>query len=214
MELTDRQLEIIEAASRRIDGYGIQELTTKNLAADLRLSEAALYRHFRSKNDILMALLDYFFHQLQPGVEDVLAARVDALEKIKRFMMVPLDLFGKNPAVVAVIFSDGIFQFDQQLREKIQAIIQFNQRTLFALILEGQASGVVRTDMTPFEIAPMVMGSMRFTVMQWKMHRAAHDLHKEGCAACEAVEKMLRSPHAAAEKQDAEMPVSESINKT
>lgn len=48
-KFTDRQIEIMEAATLRIDQYGIQELTIKNLAADLGLSEAALYRHFKSK---------------------------------------------------------------------------------------------------------------------------------------------------------------------
>jgi len=44
-DFTERQIEIIEAATHRIDQFGIQELTIKNLAADLNLSEAALYRH-------------------------------------------------------------------------------------------------------------------------------------------------------------------------
>jgi len=54
-KFTVRQIEIMEAATLRIDHYGIQELTIKNLAADIGLSEAALYRHSKSKNDIMMA---------------------------------------------------------------------------------------------------------------------------------------------------------------
>ena len=50
-DFTERQIEIMEAATLRIDKYGIQELTIKNLASDLNLSEAALYRHFKSKNE-------------------------------------------------------------------------------------------------------------------------------------------------------------------
>ena len=60
MNFSERQIQIIEAATKRIDKYGIQELTTKNLAADIGLSEAALYRHFKSKNDILLGMLSYF----------------------------------------------------------------------------------------------------------------------------------------------------------
>ena len=62
---TERQIEIMQAATQRIDKYGIQDLTIKNLAADLQLSEAALYRHFKSKNDILMGLLNYFFQEME-----------------------------------------------------------------------------------------------------------------------------------------------------
>ena len=49
INFSDRQIEIMEAATQRIDHYGIQELTIKNLASDIGVSEAALYRHFKSK---------------------------------------------------------------------------------------------------------------------------------------------------------------------
>jgi AcrR family transcriptional regulator len=53
-EFTDRQIEIMEAATNRISKYGIQNLTIKTLAEDIGLSEPALYRHFKSKNEILL----------------------------------------------------------------------------------------------------------------------------------------------------------------
>jgi TetR/AcrR family fatty acid metabolism transcriptional regulator len=64
-DFTHRQIEIMDAATLRIDQYGIQELTIKNLAADLNLSEAALYRHFKSKNEILLGLLSYFILEMK-----------------------------------------------------------------------------------------------------------------------------------------------------
>ncbi|MBL7894873.1 MAG: TetR/AcrR family transcriptional regulator, partial [Bacteroidia bacterium] len=37
-KFSERQIEIIEAATKRIDEHGIQDLTIKTLAADLNLS--------------------------------------------------------------------------------------------------------------------------------------------------------------------------------
>ena len=62
---TNRQIEIIEAAANRIDKHGIQDLTIKTLATDLNLSEAALYRHFKSKNDILHGILSFFIQTMK-----------------------------------------------------------------------------------------------------------------------------------------------------
>ncbi len=64
-KFSERQIEIIEAATKRIDEHGIQDLTIKTLAADLNLSEAALYRHFKSKNEILLGLLTYFIEEMR-----------------------------------------------------------------------------------------------------------------------------------------------------
>jgi AcrR family transcriptional regulator len=70
---TERQIEIMQAATQRIDKHGIQDLTIKNLAADLELSEAALYRHFKSKNDILMGLLNYFILEMEVRLSAIIS---------------------------------------------------------------------------------------------------------------------------------------------
>ena len=59
MENTARQQEIINAAIGIISKQGYQELTTKHLAESVGVSEAALYRHFDSKTDLVHSILDF-----------------------------------------------------------------------------------------------------------------------------------------------------------
>ena len=59
MNITDRQLEIIEAAGKIMTDAGVSGLTTKKLAKEMGFSEAAFYRHFSSKEDIIVAMLEY-----------------------------------------------------------------------------------------------------------------------------------------------------------
>ncbi|MDP1843405.1 MAG: TetR/AcrR family transcriptional regulator, partial [Sediminibacterium sp.] len=121
---TARQIEIMEASSKRIHQFGIQELTIKNLAADLNLSEAALYRHFNSKNDILSGVLSYFIQEMNAQValiiNDTTLTPSIALKKIFDYLF---NSFVKNPALVSVIFSEGIFQYNPDLTEKIKAML-------------------------------------------------------------------------------------------
>ena len=95
-DFTERQIEIMEAATLRIDKFGIQELTIKNLASDLSLSEAALYRHFKSKNEILLGLLTYFILEMN----ERLALIIEDKEKQ------PSELLKK---VIKVVVSSAIF---------------------------------------------------------------------------------------------------------
>ena len=57
--ISDRQLEIIEAAGKILTAAGISGLTIKNLAKEMKFSESAIYRHFTSKEEIIIALLEY-----------------------------------------------------------------------------------------------------------------------------------------------------------
>lgn len=56
-EITDRQQEIIEAACKILTASGVGGLTIKNLAKEMQFSESAIYRHFASKEEIIISLL-------------------------------------------------------------------------------------------------------------------------------------------------------------
>ncbi len=43
MELSERQLEIVEAAGRILTSSGVSGLTIKNLANEMKFSESAIY---------------------------------------------------------------------------------------------------------------------------------------------------------------------------
>ena len=83
MIFSKRQIEIIEAATKLIGEKGIQNLTTKNLAAEMGFSEPALYRHFKSKTDILQSVLVFYKEQMKEGVEKLLHDNNSGAEKIK-----------------------------------------------------------------------------------------------------------------------------------
>ena len=105
-KFSERQIEIIEAATKRIDEHGIQDLTIKTLAADLNLSEAALYRHFKSKNEILLGLLTYFIEEMK-GRLDLILSNKDRSpsELLKDLFDSQLKTFVQKPSVVSVILS-------------------------------------------------------------------------------------------------------------
>ena len=75
--MSARQPEIVGAAIQLISKGGIQGLTTKNLATRLKLSEPALYRHFKNKRDILLAILE-FFQENQTAMYARIAAAGDS----------------------------------------------------------------------------------------------------------------------------------------
>jgi AcrR family transcriptional regulator len=77
------------------------------------ISEQAIYRHFDSKMDILLSILDYFNRSFQD-----MAAKMkmpnDAAGKIRILTNEHLVFFDKNHAFAAVIFSEEIFQNEPQ----------------------------------------------------------------------------------------------------
>jgi TetR/AcrR family fatty acid metabolism transcriptional regulator len=142
-DFTERQIEIMEAATLRIDKFGIQELTIKNLASDLSLSEAALYRHFKSKNEILLGLLTYFILEMNERLAVIIEDKEkQPSELLKKIFVSQLNTFVQKPAIVSVIFSEGIFQFNKELSDKVSTMMALMQKNISALVTRGQNEGV------------------------------------------------------------------------
>ena len=191
-KFTDRQIEIMEAATLRIDQYGIQELTIKNLAADLGLSEAALYRHFKSKKDIMLGLLSYFIFEMKERIATIISKEDNTpSEQLKEIFASQLKTFLMKPAIVSVIFSEGIFQFNKDLSEKVSTMMELMQTHIGAIIKRGQDEGTYRELIGSTTISTIIMGSMRMTVLKWKLSGHKSNLIKDGNTVLNGLFKMI-----------------------
>ena len=68
-DISKRQMEIMEAAGLIMTNAGFGGLTTKSLAKTMNFSESAIYRHFRSKEEIVVSLLDYLAQNMGERLE-------------------------------------------------------------------------------------------------------------------------------------------------
>ena len=180
MNFSQRQIEIINAATELIGISGVQNLTTKSLAAKMGFSEPALYRHFKDKNEILRSILLYFKGNMGEGLRYVLIENKNGLEKILDIIEFQFNFFVKFPAVIMVIFSETSFQDDKNLSLTVKNIVDEKRNIVKEILLSGQKDGSIRKDIDVEQLTNIVMGSMRITVLNWRLHGFDFDLLEEG----------------------------------
>ena len=59
LSAVDRRDQLIHAAVELFSKHGFDGTTTKSIAAEAGVSEAILYHHFTTKEDLYPAILDY-----------------------------------------------------------------------------------------------------------------------------------------------------------
>lgn len=191
---TERQVEIMQAATQRIDKYGIQDLTVKNLASDLKLSEAALYRHFDSKNDILLGLLNYFIQEMKLRLSTIIdQEELSAADILKQVFDSQLRSFVNNPSIVSVIFSEGIFQFNKDLNKRVMEMMELMQINIQSVIEKGIHAGQIRGQIGASIITTIIMGSMRMTVLKWKLSGHKSNLLQDGITVLSGILNMIKT---------------------
>jgi len=191
MELSERQIEIVEAATKLIGEKGIQNLTTNNLAQEIGFSEPALYRHFSGKTEILKSVLIYYKLQLKNGLQSVLDTELTGLQKIEEMIKFQFNHFSNNPAIIMVIFAETSFQYDSGLSNVVLEILEQKQQFVSQIIRTGQEEGTIRKDIEAKQIATMIMGNMRFTVLRWRLSDYSYDLKAEGILLWDTTKKLI-----------------------
>ena len=178
--LSERQQQIIEESIKIIDEKGIQGLTIKNLSKAIGISEPGIYRHFESKTEILLSILNNFKEMAIMLSEMMETLEISAIEKIRFMFSKMLELFSETPSMVSVIFSEEIFKNEEVLKIKIVEILNLHAQTLENIISKGQSEKNVREDIDEKSLALIAMGSLRLLVKKWDMNNHIFNLNTEG----------------------------------
>lgn len=188
---SNRQIEIINAATKLINGGGIQSLTTKALSESVGFSEPALYRHFKNKTEILSAMLQFYGQRLKEKINEIINDEGNGLFKLERIVKYQFDHFSRHPAIVMVIFAEASFQNDAMLSEKVKNLMSNKKSKVEAIIKTGQLDGSIRNDIDTEQLSPIFMGTMRFTILQWRMNHYKADLNHQGVELWETMHSMF-----------------------
>jgi len=188
---SERQQQIINESILLIDGKGIQGMTIKNLAKAIGISEPGIYRHFDSKTDILIAMLDGFKEMAKMLSEMMEAYNGTAAEKISFMFTKMIEMFSEEPSMVSVIFSEEIFKNEEVLKNKIIEIVNLHAQTIESIILKGQLEKNVREDIDEKSLALLAMGSLRLLVKKWDLQNHSFNLTTEGNKMIRVITKVI-----------------------
>jgi AcrR family transcriptional regulator len=191
MNVTKRQMEIVKAAIQVIAQQGYEKLTTKNLAFSLGITDAALYRHFDSKKDLIRMILCYFEHISCEVIQRINAQQLSPIEKVRSFVMDRYELFSQDPDLAMVMFSEELFKNDHSFEEYLLSIMHIHRDEVMGYIMQGQRDGTIRDDLNPMHLFRIVVGSMRLMVTQWNFSKHAFDLNTEGQAQLDTIIKLI-----------------------
>ncbi len=191
MNFTDRQKEIIDTSIKLIAHSGIQSLTIKNISKKIGISEAAIYRHFASKSEIIMAILDTFQDISCCVFDTIWEEGSTSIDKVKAFVMDRYDRFTEHPELAKVMFSEEIFQNDERYYKKIFDIMEEHKDKLKDIIRNGQEKNEIRNDVDLISLIRIIVGSMRMLVTQWCLSNFSFNLKQQGTNLWAAVEKVI-----------------------
>ena len=178
-QVSERQLEIIDAAGKILTSEGVSGLTIKNLARQMNFSEAAVYRHFTSKEEIIVAMLTYLAESMDQRYSG-LSRVTGPEERFRALFQEQFRFFSKNPHFVVAVFSDGLMEESKRINETIARIMAVKMKHLTPVLKAGQAKGIFTNAISLEDLMHIVMGTFRLQMFKWRMSNFQSDIKKTG----------------------------------
>ncbi|AIU71146.1 MAG: nucleoid occlusion factor SlmA [Hafnia alvei] len=140
----NRREEILQALAQMLESSdGSQRITTAKLAANVGVSEAALYRHFPSKTRMFDSLIEFIEDSLITRINLIMQDEKETFNRLRLILLLILGFAERNPGLTRIMTGHALmFEQDRlqgrinQLFERIEA--QIRQVLKERKIREGQ----------------------------------------------------------------------------
>lgn len=164
----ERQQEIEQAVLDIIAAEGIHGITMARIAARVGVSEAALYRHFRGKLDIMYATIAAVFDQVMATIVQA-AGNGRATVQLHRVFIAHLQFIEQHPGVARILFSDEIHFNAQELRRELDARVERLLKFITDLLASGVERGELSADLDADAAAALYLGLIQTQLLRWSV---------------------------------------------
>ena len=171
-----RKKQIMDAARKLIMRSGSEHVTVRNMAKEVGISEAAIYRHFKSKAEILSFLADTVADGLLHDIEAAGSVGFTSVEIVNEILRTHLSSIEQRRGLSFLVLAEIISFGDKALNKKVSDSIQIYVERLRLLLADGARAGLVRSDINLHAAALLLFGMIQGLVSIWALNGYKFDL--------------------------------------
>ncbi|MDR3435613.1 TetR/AcrR family transcriptional regulator [Telmatospirillum sp.] len=177
-----RRGEIVAAALTLIDRGGPSAVTTTAIAEAIGISQAAVFRHFPKKDEILLGVVDWIGGQLMPRVLAAAGRSGNPLERLQAVIDTVLRIVTDTPAMPALLFSRELHNENAILRTAVYGRIVHVHDLLTRILRDGVDRGYFCAKIDVDRAAFMIIGLFQGLLVRWSLSGRCLNLEEEGQA--------------------------------
>jgi len=184
-----RRQQIVDIIRDIISTKGIEYVTIGEISKRIGTTRGAIYRHFKSKRDILSFLIDNIEETLMEALDKAIISD-DPIQNLRNVLLAHL-MYAKERRETSFVVIMGVMQSgDVTIRKRISLLIQKYLSRIQKLLLIAKGSGLIKKDINPRISAIVFMGLIQSTVTAWsyegfnfipeKIHLKIWDIYSKG----------------------------------
>jgi len=153
-----RQEEIKAAVLAIIFRDGLKNLSTKNIAREVGISEGSIFRHFRSKKEIILSIMDDVVNNLIESLRQISLEHTPPADRLYKYLCRTVSYLIENKGITILLFSEASYENDSELITKLNFIFNNQKQLAGKIISDGIAMGIWDETISVEDFSSLYMG--------------------------------------------------------
>lgn len=169
-----RKQAILESATRVISEKGFAEATVSEVAKGAGMAASGIYTYFRSKEDVLFAIIENFLSVSRDGLQEHLAGIQGAENKLRKAIWYHCRVYSGNKNEIKIILESR--SYPRFYSSSAYETLRQYAALITDIIREGMADGTFRGLSSPMMLRDMILGTVDHIAINWIMKDARNSM--------------------------------------
>jgi len=175
LNLSEKEEKILQSSIKLFSKKGFNAATSKEIAKDAGISEGTIFKYFKTKKDILKAILIHLISMLSEkivlkGIKDIFndAKERDIKTVLKKVIYDRIKMVDKIYPMAQIIFMEALLH--EEIRDAIYNNIIKNALNMFIeFYSEMSQKNILRKDIDPMVVFRSILANIAIFIAQRKI---------------------------------------------
>lgn len=166
----ERRLATVETVIALAGSSDPGDITTTAIAAEMGLTQGALFRHFPTKESIIEAVIEWVVEHLMARVDTAAGSEGAPLAALEAVFLAHIDFVARHPGVPRIVFGQLQRAGPTVPKAMVQTMLRRYGQRVAALLTDARDRGEVDAALDVDAATTLFIGTIQGLVMQSLMH--------------------------------------------
>lgn len=171
--------------------FGVQALSTREVARREGVSESAIFKHYPKKSDLIYAVLETYSNGEQEIFDSIVKKDLEVKQAIVSFIENYTTYFQNYPAITSITQGLDEMSYHPAYKEKVKLILKNRHNFMTKLIDKGQKDGEIKYDSDKVALAEAIMGTLNGICLNWRIGNYDFSLKEHSLSAVQIILKAV-----------------------
>ncbi len=159
--------KIIKVGAEIIVKEGLRKFTAKNIADKLGITDAAIFKHFKSMDDIILEIIQRYVSRCSQSAIEAVERGKTIKEKLELLLKAHIDVLEETRGAVPVLCFELSRSEDAKFKTILNNFVENYTQEISKIIKDGQVEGSIKKELIPEDVAMFFIGSIQAKVFAY-----------------------------------------------